>query len=676
MWSWIRRQPLARQTLIGVVLICMVAAVGLSTALSFRTRSIALEESRREMTTQSDLISRTLEYSQEIMKQEASQALDRFVASLPPPHLAGHTVQLGGVARPALMFGDDIPGTGNQKFLLAHKSHNPQEDVAFLLRDGGKLYRATTLLKDSTGTYRDGSEITDAYAADILAGKPHIGTIQRAGKMYALAVKPLRDARGEVIGAISVRVDVAENINSLMAKLSSITIGRTGYPYILAEEIGDIKEPYFFMHPTLQGKPLSAVDAKTRSVLQPILDRKTGDMTYLWDVEGETKLKLAVFHEIPELHWIVVASAAEEEFTRPYDSIRQLLIGGLIGTVVLLIIALSWLTRWQTRPLKAVADSLSQMGRGDLTFDIETQPNSHNEFDLLAQRTNETRDAMKALVGTIRSTATEVSSATSGASAALQQLAGGMQGLASNAAEVSSNIEELSASVENIADSSNATYQRVTHAVSSVEQGKRVVLDVVESMRVIEGRVQSSLSEVEALTEHSHKIEAVVATIGAIAGQTNLLALNAAIEAARAGEVGRGFAVVADEVRKLAEQSAHSANEIGGILGRVTSGVSAVSSSISEVVNETNRGTQSSKAAGVALEEIETMTRDIAVTVTAIADATREQATATQAMARELSAAAQAIEETDNVTRNVSQSAAKLHEETLSLTREVGHFRI
>ena len=676
MWSFIRRQSLARQTLVGVVLICVVAALALSLALSWRTRQVALDESRRELQTQTDLIARTLEYAEESMKQDATRALDRFSAELPPAHLTGAKVQIAGAARPAMMFGDDVPATGNQKYLLAYKKTNPLNDVAFLLRDGDKLYRASTLLKDSAGQYRDGEQVTDAYAADVLAGRTHVGTIHRSGKMYALAVKPLRDAQGAVIGAISMRVDVADNIKLLMQKLSSITIGKTGYPYIIAEASGDTKDAYFYMHPSLQGKALSALDEQTRRVIEPIVEKKNGQIAYPWLIDGQMKQKLAVFDEIPALHWIVVASAAEEEFTHPFDSIRQMVLGGLAAMVILLVAGLSQLIRWQLRPLSAVAQGLTRMGGGDLTFSVDTHADSHNELDQLALRTNETRDAMKALVGTIRATAHRVSDTTSDASVALQQLAGGMEGIASNAAEVSSNIEELSASVDNIAESSNATFERANKAVTTVEEGKRVVLDVVESMKVIESRVQSSLAEVQALTEHSRQIEAVVATIGAIAGQTNLLALNAAIEAARAGEVGRGFAVVADEVRKLAEQSAHSANEIGGILGRVTSGVGAVASSIGEVVNETSRGTHSSQAAGAALEEIETITRDITATITTIADATREQATATQAMAKQVAAAAQAIEETDNVTRGVSQSTSSLHEDTVSLTQEVDHFRM
>jgi methyl-accepting chemotaxis protein len=91
----------------------------------------------------------------------------------------------------------------------------------------------------------------------------------------------------------------------------------------------------------------------------------------------------------------------------------------------------------------------------------------------------------------------------------------------------------------------------VDDAVKKVENGRAVVTQVIDSIHLIETRVQSSFTKVETLTAYSLQIGRVVDTISEIAGQTNLLALNAAIEAVRASEVGRGFAVVADEVRKL-----------------------------------------------------------------------------------------------------------------------------
>jgi len=678
MLSAIQRLPLARQTLIGVILICVVAAAGLSVALSSYTRQVALQESRNTLKTQANLIVRTLEYAEESMSRVALTALEGFENGLPLPRLTGATVNIGGAARPELMFGDQIRGISNQEYLLAYKKANPLNDAAFLLLDGGKVYRATTLLKDKDGQYRDGELVSDDYTKTLLEGKIHIGALQRSGKVYVLAAKPLKDSQGRMVAAITMRVDISDSIDLLRERLGPIIIGKSGHPFIVERASGDNKEPRFIMHPTLQNRPINSVEEGMQTIVNAILNEKNGVLSYAWPIEGggELQQRIAVFEEIPTLNWIAVATAPEEEFTAPFDGIRHLLLIGLVGMVVLLVFCLSLLIRAQLRPLDRVTKVLTQMGEGDLTLRLEAHAESRNEIDLLAARVNETRDAMKALVSVIKRLADKVAGSASNVFDLMQQLSSGINGLSSSSSEISGSIDAFSSSTSRIAEASDTAHSRAGDAVSKVERGRQVVHSVIDSIQVIEGRVQSSLSEVESLTAYSQKIEKVITTIGAIASQTNLLALNAAIEAARAGEVGRGFAVVADEVRKLAEQSAHSTDEIGEVLGHVTSGIAAVQASIREVVDETRKGTESSGVAGEALERIESITRDIAHTVTSIADATRQQSESAQSMARQIAISARLVEETEGVTHGVSQNAADLKAEAEKLADEAGHFAI
>jgi methyl-accepting chemotaxis protein len=677
MFLEIRRKPLVQQTLAGAVLICIVAALILSLVLSIYTERTALAESEATLTTQTDLVSRTLEYAEESMKHSALTALESFERELPPVRLTGRRVPLGGSPRPEIVFGDDISGISNQAFLSAYKERNPQADVAFLLQDGGNIYRATTLLKDANGRYRDGELVNDAYAQNLLAGKLHLGTIQRSGKMYALAVRPLKDNAGQVLGAISMRVPIAESVTTLRDRLKSIVIGKTGYLFIIEQPSGDSKDIRFILHPSLQDKLVSDADEKSQQVFNTILETKKGFLSYEWrETSGNYQDKLVAFNEMPALHWIVAASVPKAEFTAPYDRIRYLLLLGLAATVVLLIVCLTLLVRWQVRPMRGVAEGMTHMGQGDLTYDVATSTDSRNEIDLLAVHINETRSAMHDLIGKIRGTAEKVGTLSSDSAEAMQQLTQSIDGLSASSGEMSAKIGELSASIDHIAVSADDAHNYVRDAVEKVENGQTVVGNVIDSIHQIEIRVESTLNEVETLTSHSQQIGKVVDTIGAIAGQTNLLALNAAIEAARAGEVGRGFAVVADEVRKLAEQSAQSANEINGILNMITTGVTAVRTSIDEVVLETQRGTEFSNTAGKALQAIDDITRDIVASVTAIAEATREQVSAAQVMREQVDASANATSAADQITRGVSHSTSELQGEAEKLGQDVSRFII
>ncbi|MDR2187966.1 MAG: methyl-accepting chemotaxis protein [Azonexus sp.] len=677
MFSFFQRLPLARQVLLGVFVVCFGAGVISAIALSYISRQTAFAESRNTLATQVELMAKALDYAEETLRAETLATLEKFDKALPEARLTGKEITVGGVTLPEITFGDQISAFSNQAYLLAYKKDNPLVDVAFLVQSNGRLYRSTTLLKDASGHYRDGSEVTDAYTKPVLEGEVYVGTVQRAGKVFMLAIKPFKDGQGRIIGAINMRVDLTDNIKLLSGKLGSLVIGRSGYPFILAPPSGDDKEPRIIMHPSLQGKEFKAIDRLAQDVFKRILEQKNGFLNYsAADADGKQAAKVASFAEIPKLNWVVVASAVEGEIIAPYDRLLYLMLLGLGVTMVLLVICLIVLIRLQLSPLKRIAEGLEAMGQGNLTHEIDVLANSQNEIDRLGERVNATRNAVKTLVHSISETATQLTRSADSVVHSMGELSIGVEGLAEASRATGVTIANLQTSIGNISHDTGAANERVGEAVGRVEHGKEVVHNALASIRTIEARVQSSLLDVETLNEHSLKIEKVVDTISQIAGQTNLLALNAAIEAARAGEVGRGFAVVADEVRKLAEQSAHSAREIGEILGFITSGVSAVRASIDGVVDETNQGAESSSAAESALNDIERLTREIAEAIDSVADAARKQLPSLETMDDQIHASAQTTEETDVVTKNVSENADNLKNQAEKLTRQISHFKV
>ncbi|MDR3213850.1 MAG: methyl-accepting chemotaxis protein [Azoarcus sp.] len=670
----IRRLTLVQQTLIGVIALCLLIGIPLSIALYSYAHSVAQSTAVSTLQTQLDLIYLAIEDADDDMKKEAVAAMDRFERNLPPARLSGGSVVIGGAARPELMFGD-VRATSNQAYLLAHKERNPLEDVAFFVRDGGNFYRSTTLLKDDNGKYRDGSLVSDSYVGTLQEGKPYVGTIQRAGKLYVLMAKPVKDQDGRVVGAINMRISVADRLQALADRLEKVSLGKTGYPYLIALPTGDQKEAKFIIHPTLHGQLVSAAPAQ--DFLQQVIARKSGSSLYDWVTsDGRTEEKISVFREIPGMDWIVVASVPMAEYTVTYDGLTHWFFIGLACMNLALALCLWWVIHRQLHPIGLLVQALDRMGAGDLSQALSAEAGSRNEIDVLAVRINDARESMKKLVGTIHQSSSAVTAAATDALGEMNSLSSNVDRLSLTSSEVSRNIEELSAAVEQVAHSAEAANERVGETASKVTRGKEVVHGVIDSIHAVENRVQSSLSEVERLTVHSRKIKTVVSSIGAIAGQTNLLALNAAIEAARAGEVGRGFAVVADEVRKLAEQSANSADEIGKILSEITMGVDAVRASIGTVVEETRRGAQESGTAGEALDDIETITRSLVDNVNSIAESATEQASAAQSMTEQVNASAQIASDTDKVARAVSQTAALLKAEADKLNHGVGHFRV
>ncbi len=151
----------------------------------------------------------------------------------------------------------------------------------------------------------------------------------------------------------------------------------------------------------------------------------------------------------------------------------------------------------------------------------------------------------------------------------------------------------------------NAISEAVGETAARASQGAEAAQVAFDAMNQVEESSQVLERRVEALTDASQRINAILSTIEAIASQTNLLALNATIEAARAGEAGRGFAVVAGEVKALAGQTAKATEDIA-------SRISALDNEVKEILDGV-RGSGVSVARGKeAVDQMTAATQEVA----------------------------------------------------------------
>jgi len=255
--------------------------------------------------------------------------------------------------------------------------------------------------------------------------------------------------------------------------------------------------------------------------------------------------------------------------------------------------------------------------------------------------------ALATVVGSVRSNAEAVASASAQIALGNQDLSSRTEMQASALEETSATAIELGQTVQQNAENAGRAASLADEASQVAARGGEVVHQVVDTMKGIHASAR--------------KISDIIGVIDGIAFQTNILALNAAVEAARAGEQGRGFAVVAGEVRSLAQRSAEAAKEIKRL--------------ITDSVERVERGSSLADQAGETMNEVVQAIRSVTGLVGEISAASQEQS---QGIAQVSEAVAQMDQGTQQNAALVEQSAAaaeSLREQATVLVEAVAVFR-
>jgi methyl-accepting chemotaxis protein len=344
-----------------------------------------------------------------------------------------------------------------------------------------------------------------------------------------------------------------------------------------------------------------------------------------------------------------------------------------VALAITLLVAF-WIIRSISGPLSQAIKTANRIADRDLTVRVEGAGSTE---------TGQLMTAMAGMVCNLKDIIAQTSGISSSIASASTDLHDTSDKLATGAEEVANQThtvaaasEEMSATSNDIALNCHAAAQSSQQAISTAENGAKIVAHTVEVMGRIADRVNATALTVESLGGRSDQIGAIVGTIEDIADQTNLLALNAAIEAARAGEQGRGFAVVADEVRALAERTTKATKEIGAMIKAIQSETQKAVVAMNEGVREVQQGTEEAAKSGDALQEILSQINNVSMQVNQIATAAEEQTATIGQIAGNINEISDVVQQTARGSQDSANSASLLATLSDDLATLVSQFKI
>lgn len=574
----------------------------------------------------------------------------------------------------------------------------------------GALRISTNVLK-ADGTRAVGTYIPSDSAVykAVIAGQTYSGRAVVVDTMSITAYKPIKSASGSTIGMLY--VGVPEGV--VLDNIAEITVGKTGYVYIL-DELGN----YILSKGRARdGENIWTVkDANGNFFVQDIIttaktngEGKTEVLYYPWQNEGEStpRLKFAGITYLSSKGWIIGVSSYVDDYTAVLNTIQNsILLLVIVASIVGAVISFIFVSR-MTKPIKTISKELIEIAdTGDLSKRSSIKAN--NEIGVMAQSLNDMLDniaqpvaqmavtskaiaigdltqdiAVEGVKGDVKKLADGFSAMLIGLRETIQavktstdQVASSAEELSSSAEEVNASMEEVSSTIQQVATGSQNTakdsetmLKQSQQAGKSSEAGKESARTVSEKMKSIKKTTQEGADKIAALGAKSKEIGNIVDTINQISEQTNLLALNAAIEAARAGDAGRGFAVVADEVRKLAEESGQATQQIRNLIVGIQAEIEGAVKSMGENTKQVDEGMIGIVDAVAAFEMLPQVIAEVNKSAEGVGAIAQENASG----AEEVSAS---IQEVTSSMQQVSSAAQQMASIASELKNVIERFKI
>jgi methyl-accepting chemotaxis protein-2 (aspartate sensor receptor) len=438
-------------------------------------------------------------------------------------------------------------------------------------RSGEDFVRISTSIKKQSGERALGTALNHAHPgySRLIGGQPYVGYATLFGAQYLTQYDPIRDSRGQVIGALYVGIDASQQFRlSMAAKLA-----------LLAGVLG--------------GALFSTV---------------------IWQFAGTIASGTAT-------------ALAGQQTSAIVDARNSYLVIGLVAVLILASVIYQVVSRTVARPLHAARDAAKRLAAGDLTAQLHVD--RADEIGELMQAVNGVSQGLSEIVGNVRDGSNQITVASGEIATGNAELSSRTSSQAAALEETASATKELTTAVRHNSDNAQQANQLVLTAATRAADGGEVISQVVQTMTEIKRgstQVGQFVNEIEEIAFQTNILALNAAVEAARAGEQGR---SFTVVAGDVRSLAHRCDVAAKQIKSLTSNSAERVDAGGALaeqarrtMGEIVVSVKRVVEIMNEIGDASRQQGEGIEQVGAAIDQMDQMTQQNAALVEQAAAAT------------------------------------------------------